>query len=45
MYWADGRQYEGMWRDGKQHGRGRYRNANGVWREGEWVNGKKMKWV
>jgi hypothetical protein len=31
--------------NGKQHGRGIYRGSNGTEREGEWQEGKKLKWV
>ena len=31
--WADGRQYSGQWKDGKQHGMGKLLDLNGkVWR-------------
>ena len=37
--WADGRRYEGMWKDGKQHGKGKFIMANGTL-EGNWNQGQ-----
>ncbi|EKX51869.1 hypothetical protein GUITHDRAFT_92528 [Guillardia theta CCMP2712] len=39
---ADGRVYEGEWKDGKQHGKGTFKSADGggVY-QGEWMNGVK----
>ena len=31
--------------NGKQHGRGMYTNTEGVKKEGEWVEGKRTKWL
>ena len=31
--------------NGKQHGKGTYTNAEGVKREGEWVEGRRVKWL
>ena len=35
----------GSWKNGKQDGRGIYRNKDGVERKGLWSNGKKIKWL
>jgi len=43
--WPDGRKYKGNWVNGKQHGRGIYVANNGVEREGEWIEGKRTKWL
>ena len=43
--WADGRIYEGEWKDGKQHGRGKYILPNGTVKIGEWNGGKRERWV
>lgn len=43
--WTDGRQYDGMWENGKQHGEGIYYDATGKGRKGIWVNGKRTKWL
>ena len=40
--WVDGSKYEGQW-DKKQHGRGKYTNAQGQSVEGEFFDGKKLK--
>ena len=41
----DGKKYDGGWKDGKQHGQGKYTNSKGVEREGIWENGKRTKWL
>lgn len=43
--WADGRQYAGNWKNGKQHGEGVYRLANGTEKNGLWEDGKRTRWV
>ena len=43
--WPDGRSYKGLWRDGKQEGKGMYVNKENIPREGVWENGKKIKWT
>ena len=43
--WPDGRKYRGGWKDGKQHGKGFYSNNNGKEKEGEWVDGKRIRWI
>ena len=43
--WADGRQYEGYWLNGKQHGQGHYILKDGSVKIGEWVNGKRTHWI
>ena len=46
MYtWTDGRKYDGMWQNGKQHGDGVYILPDGTARKGLWKNGKRIKWV
>jgi hypothetical protein len=42
--WADGRKYIGGWKDGKQHGIGEYVTPDGT-QKGEWVDGKRTKWL
>jgi len=39
----DGRKYEGEWKNGKQHGKGKLINAKGEPKEYEWVEGRKIK--
>ena len=34
-----------MWKAGKQHGKGIYTNAEGISKEGEWSEGKKVRWI
>jgi len=41
----DGRQYEGGWLQGKQHGTAKYTNATGKVRIGIWDRGKRLKWL
>lgn len=43
--WADGKTYDGEWKDGKQHGIGNYYGGSGDTKKGEWKNGKRVKWV
>ena len=43
--WPSGKQYEGHWENGKQHGTGIFINASGEKKKGEWINGKREKWV
>jgi hypothetical protein len=43
--WADGRKYEGEWKNGKQHGKGKYILLDGEERMGLWEDGKRIKWV
>lgn len=43
--WPDGKVYKGYWENGKQHGRGLYIETNGRVREGEWKEGKIVKWL
>lgn len=38
-------QYEGGWKNGKQHGMGVYTNGEGITRKGEWVEGKRTRWI
>ena len=37
---TDGRYYEGHWRLGKMHGKGKLGKAGGKFKLGEWDNGK-----
>ena len=41
--WPDGRVYEGMWLNGLQHGEGKYKGKDDIWKEGVWENGKRVK--
>lgn len=41
--WADGRRYEGNWKNGKQHGKGHY-IVNEITKQGLWEDGKRMQW-
>jgi hypothetical protein len=41
----DGRKYIGSWLNGKQHGKGVYITPNGQRKEGEWRDGKRVKWL
>jgi hypothetical protein len=44
--WSNGNKYIGSWRDDKQHGIGIYYNVkDGSKKQGEWVNGKRSKWL
>ena len=43
--WPDGRIYEGTWKHGKQNGVGKYINAAGLVRFGEWKDGKRLRWM
>ena len=39
----DGRKYEGEWKRGKQHGKGKITNIRGEVHEYDWVNGQRVK--
>ena len=41
--WSESRAYIGFWKDGKQHGTGKYINEGSV-RFGQWLKGKRVKW-
>ena len=41
MEYADGRKYEGGWRNNKKHGRGTYLMSGGVTYTGEFRDGKR----
>lgn len=43
--WEDGRKYEGMWENGKQHGLGTYKEPNGIMKTGYWDDGKRIRWI
>lgn len=43
--WQDGRKYIGEWKSGKQHGKGVYVNQKGEEKKGEWVEGKRVRWL
>lgn len=43
--WADGKEYSGGWKEGKQHGIGTYKSSNGDVKKGDWENGKRIKWL
>ena len=43
--WADGRQYIGQWKGGKQDGIGTYISKEGVKKQGEWQGGRKIRWI
>ena len=42
-YRPDGRVFDGEWKNGVQHGRGNYTNAQGKVREGVWEEGRRLK--
>ena len=42
--WPDNKKYEGEWKNGKQHGFGIF-YSKGTKKFGEWVNGKKERWL
>lgn len=39
------RRFEGYWSQGKQNGMGYFYKADGTRKHGEWVNGKRIRWV
>lgn len=41
----DGRVYEGQWKEGKQHGIGKFTDRDGVTTEGIWDNGARVRWM
>ena len=45
LHRPDGRRYDGGWKEGKQHGRSKYTNKEGVTRIGIWENGRRQGWV
>ena len=42
-YRLDGRVFDGMWKNGLQHGEGTYTNAEGKVRKGVWKEGTRVK--
>ena len=41
MEYGNGGVYEGQWKAGKKHGKGRVKETrDGEWREGRWVEGE-----
>ena len=40
---TDGRVFDGMWRNGLQHGKGTYTNAQGKVRKGVWEEGRRLR--
>ena len=45
MFWPDGRTYVGGWKNGKQHGEGKFSVPQGETKSGEWNNGKRIRWI
>lgn len=45
FYYANGTRYKGQWSKGKQHGKGVMISIMGDKREGEWVDGRRIRWV
>jgi hypothetical protein len=45
LLFPDGSKYRGNWENGNLQGRCTYIDSNGEEREGEWVEGKRIKWV
>ena len=44
--WPNGNKYIGSWKKGKQHGIGIWASAKeGTKRQGEWVEGKRHRWI
>ena len=43
--WPDNRQYDGQWKNGKQHGFGTYHSSKGEIKHGEWAEGKRLRWM
>lgn len=50
FYWPDGRVYIGQWKDGKQHGYGKFlkptdeQTPDQEFTFGEWKDGKRIRW-
>jgi hypothetical protein len=38
--YAEGGTYVGDWKDGREHGKGRYESRDGALYEGQWESGK-----
>ena len=44
--WPNGNKYIGSWKSDKQHGIGIYSNTKeNSKKQGEWINGKRLKWL
>lgn len=44
--WPNGNKYIGSWKSGKQHGAGvLFDSKEGTKRQGEWIGGKRQRWV
>lgn len=45
LTFADGSTYKGEWKEGKEHGKGTFISKSGLYREGEWYKGQRIKWT
>jgi hypothetical protein len=43
--WPNGRKYAGYWKNGKQHGSGVMTGEDGVEKKGEWIDGRRVRWL
>lgn len=43
--WANGSQFKGFFKDGKQHGEGIFISQKGASKRGIWYNGKRTRWI
>ena len=43
--WPNGKKYIGYWKNGKQHGIGSIININGKELRGEFMDGKRLRWI
>lgn len=45
IFRPDGRQYNGDWLNGHQHGEGTFTDRSGISRKGIWSDGKRVRWL
>ena len=45
MTYKNGEKYAGYFKDNLEDGNGRYRFTNGIYREGAWLKGKRVRWL
>ena len=49
MKWPDGREYDGYWKEGQQHGKGKItavgKQGEITTRAGMWEHGNRVEWI
>lgn len=45
LVWPNGRKFEGSWKQGRQHGEGKFTLNNGKAKQGIWNEGVRLRWI